>query len=217
MTIVDDTRLATLARTLADLQRAHADLEMDFTKARVALGRHRHSTATLAEDIERVVALADAQPHGGKAPIRESSSPASMSRVDADWRVVVSPESVEAIAARTIGMMRDAYRVEVQPPAPTPIDPAALLRATIAKAATRAQPYDFAGLLTLAQALESVNRAPPVAPSPMQYPDLNHIELVRLRRVVAKVEALRDKWRSTGGISTTDIERALRGEDPSDG
>lgn len=155
MTIVDDTRLATLARTLADLQRAHADLEMDFTKARVALGRHRHSTATLAEDIERVVALADAQPHGGKA---QSSSPASMSRVDADWRVVVSPESVEAIAARTIGMMRDAYRVEVQPPAPTPADPAALLRAAIAKAAPR--PYcDPAGLLTLAQALEAVNRA----------------------------------------------------------
>lgn len=67
MTIVDDTRLATLARTLADLQRAHADFEMEFTKARVALGRHRHSTATLAEDIERVVALAG-RPAGLASP-----------------------------------------------------------------------------------------------------------------------------------------------------
>lgn len=86
--------------------------------------------------------------------------------------------------------------------APTPTaDPTALLRAAIAKAATRAQPYDFAGLLTLAQALEAVNRAAPTGADEM----------------IARVVAVAGTTYGTVDEMRECLTRALRGEDPSDG
>jgi len=105
-----------------------------------------------------------------------------------------------------------------------PADPAALLRAAIAKAATRAQPYDFAGLLTLAQALEAVGRFEARGqPSRTASVGLMSGAAMRLHSddaALARVIALSEKWRSRDTAdqwAPNELTRALRGEDPSDG
>lgn len=154
----------------------------------------------------------------------------------ADHAGLTSPEMRAVNAARKaplVAEMEAAIGQGNQDP-PAPSDPAALLRAAIAQQVRRSA-CDPAGLLTLAQALESVNRAGPppsddceqrrrlalAATQAEAARDEWRVKYQSAGAIIRKVMTLRDVWR--GMVSAKDqcaadlLDSALRGEDPSDG
>lgn len=218
----EESRAADIDRRLADLERRVAGPEIASARPMVCLGdfipatasdvaiwrRRAESLAGIVYDIDRIQVNDHARERLIRLLLDKAQGTVTFS--DGAFNPVWDPNGSrpEAVGPLMSGAVPPAHP-----------DPAALIRAAIAKAAPRAV-CNPADLMALATALECVNRALPVTDL-MQPPDLKRVdELVQLRRRLAKVEALANHWRSrdTGDQwAVRDLCAALRGEDPSDG